>query len=196
MKLYFITSNAHKYTEAGNKLKSHGIETDQLKLNYPEIQADTNEEIMSFGIKWIIEHYLSKIDRPFFIEDAGLFVHSLNNFPGVYSKYVYITIGLEGILDLLSNKLSEEDRAAHFKACIGYFDPTNSDNDNQPTILKGICNGVISHEIRGSRGFGYDPIFIPAGADLTFGEMNIKSKNQYSHRSRGLDKLVEYLTEK
>lgn len=195
MNLYFITSNTHKFAEASKKLEPSGIEIEQLKLDYPEIQADTNEDIMSYGIEWIIEYYGSKINHPFIIEDAGLFVHSLNNFPGVYSKYVYKTIGPQGILDLLSEKRNDEDRVAHFEACLGYFDPSDSVQDNKPKIMKGICNGILSTTIRGSRGFGYDPIFIPVGADSTFGEMSIEDKNQYSHRSRVLDKLRDFLTE-
>jgi len=195
MKLYFITSNTHKFSEAIKKLEPDGIEIEQLKLDYPEIQADTNEDIMSYGMEWIIEYYGDKIDQPFIIEDAGLFVHSLNNFPGVYSKFVYKTIGPQGILDLLAMKNNDEDRVAHFEACLGYYDPTDPDSNKKPKILKGICNGIIATKVRGTRGFGYDPIFMPVSTDSTFGEMSVEDKNQYSHRSRVLGKLRDYLTE-
>lgn len=193
MNINFITSNSHKLAEAQAKFEPEGIIIEHLEIEYPEIQADTNEEIMKYGINWIVENHITKTSKPFFIEDSGLFVHALNGFPGVYSKYVFKTLGPAGIVQLLSNNIELATRTAHFGACIGYFDPQQSNDVQQPLIFIGKCKGTISTELRGAHGFGFDPIFIPENTENTFAEMSIAHKNEYSHRSRALSSLLEYL---
>ena len=119
------------------------------------------------------------------LEDAGLFIDALRGFPGVYSKYVFFTIGLPGILQLLQGA---ENRKAVFRSVYAYSEP-----GQKPVIVVGECNGTISTEPRGEHGFGYDPLFIPKGAKKTFGEMTIEEKNQYSHRAKALEKLITEL---
>jgi len=188
MRLYFITSNKGKYNELNQRLRSLGysIILEQKNLGYPEIQADTVEEVAEYGIKYIKSRYR----YPCVIEDSGLFIDALNGFPGVYSKYVYTTIGLNGVLRLMSDKKREE-RSALFRSVFAY-----AEHDEEPVLFTGECRGVISTDIRGTGGFGYDPIFIPEGADKTFAEMSTEEKNQYSHRGRSMDKLLLYLREK
>ncbi len=193
MNIYFITSNKHKLAEAHAKFSTANIIIEHLELDYHELQADTNEEIMKFGVKWIIDTHRSDIDKPFFIEDSGLFVHALNGFPGVYSKYIFKTIGPQGIIELMLNNTELEARVAHFEACIGYFDPQKANETDQLLVFKGKCEGTLATELRGMQGFGFDPIFIPKGSDQTFAEMQTATKNLYSHRSIALDKLIEYI---
>ena len=174
--IYFVTSNRHKYEEARKIIP--GIE--MLSISYPEIQADTLEEVAKFGVEYLKD----RIDEKFFIEDSGLFIKSLHDFPGVYSSYVFRTIGNDGILKLMKGI---EKREAYFKAIVAFY-------DGSLHIFEGICHGKISYEKRGS-GFGYDPIFIPAGSDKTFGEMEKEEKNAFSHRGRAIRKLAEYLSQ-
>jgi XTP/dITP diphosphohydrolase len=179
MRLKFVTSNDNKYREA-SAIIPHLEWVDKA---YTEIQADSLEEVVSHGVKELIDQGL----EDFFIEDAGLFIHSLKGFPGVYSSYVNRTIGCEGILRLLGKQKEEEKkeekrREAEFRSVIGLY-------SGEITLLKGICKGEISTERKGEDGFGFDPIFIPDGASKTFAEMKIKGKNQYSHRARALEKL-------
>ncbi|NOZ89276.1 MAG: RdgB/HAM1 family non-canonical purine NTP pyrophosphatase, partial [Crenarchaeota archaeon] len=121
---------------------------------------------------------------PVAVEDAGLFVDALSGFPGPYSSYVYKTIGVHGILRLLEG---EENRAARFVSVIAYAGPWGVQ------LFRGEVKGSIAAEPRGSGGFGFDPIFIPEGADKTFAEMNIEEKNMYSHRARAARKLCSWL---
>jgi XTP/dITP diphosphohydrolase len=120
------------------------------------------------------------------IEDAGLFVNALSDFPGVYSKFVFTSIGCEGVLRLL---VPCEDRSAHFEAVVAYCE-----KGGEPQIFKGRVDGEIAGEPRGENGFGYDPIFIPEGEKRTFAEMKTQEKNQFSHRARALEKLAEFLS--
>jgi len=65
--------------------------------------------------------------------------------------------------------------------------------DGKETLFEGICNGRIIRERRGSKGFGYDPVFIPDGSDKTFGEMEMEEKDRFSHRAKATQKLVTFL---
>ena len=123
--LYFLTSNKGKLVEAEKKLLEIDIKIIQKNFGYPEIQAETLEEVISFGSKYIQK----KLDQPFIIEDAGLFINKLNGFPGVYSSYVFHTLGCKGILKLMKD-FPKEERKACFKSVIGYCEP-----DKKPKIL-------------------------------------------------------------
>ncbi len=68
-----------------------------------------------------------------------------------------------------------------------------SEPGKKPVIVVGECSGMISTVQRGEHGFGYDPLFVPHGSEKTFGEMTIGEKNQFSHRSKALEKLVTEL---
>lgn len=181
MRLAFITSNPGKVEEARKYFETLGIEVYQLPLEYPEIQADTLEEVAEYGAKWLS----TRVESPFFLDDSGLFVEALNGFPGVYSAYVYRTIGIEGILKLMEEKT---DRRAHFKSVIAYW-------DGDLHVFRGTVTGEITRAPRGNGGFGFDPIFRPEGFDKTFAEMTAEEKNKISHRGRALQAFATWLKE-
>ncbi len=180
MKLRFITGNENKVKEAKERLGELGFEVVQDDLKPPEVQADTLEEVALFSAKWVVE----RSPAPFFLEDAGFFVDYLNGFPGVYSAYVFNTIGYEGILRLLRYR---SERTARFEAVIAYWD------GSEFHTFKGTVNGTVARNPRGENGFGYDPIFIPEDEKRTFAEMSAREKNSMSHRGRALDRMVEWL---
>ena len=91
--LYFITSNKGKYREVANKLIDADVNVIQKNLGYPEVQANSLEDVVNFGVNYVLE----KINKPFIIEDAGIFIKHLNDFPGVYSADVFYKIGCKGI---------------------------------------------------------------------------------------------------
>ena len=211
MRLGFVTSNKGKHKELQTRLSDLGYEVVQLSISYPELQADSIDEVTRFGLDWInrkindktIEIASIETVELIIIEDSGLFVHALNDFPGVYSKFVFNTIGYIGVLELLKNNL---DRTAHFESCIGVLGleaytganngrsgKINTEISNTIQLVKGRCTGVISPTPRGNKGFGFDPIFIPEGATKTFAEMDTGEKNKYSHRGKAMEKFVEFL---
>jgi len=173
--IYFVTSNKGKLVEA------QGIFDDiiQRNIGYTEIQADKLEDVIVFGMKEIV----AKLQGPVMIEDAGLFVEALKGFPGVYSAYVQKTIGNEGILKLMKDV---EDRRAYFRSVVGYIEPGIG-----PVMFSGEIHGSIGFEQRGSKGFGYDPIFYINGKSLS--EMDIEEKNKISHRGESMRALKQWL---
>ena len=119
--------------------------------------------------------------RKVIVEDDGLFVDSLSGFPGQYSSFVFKTIGNDGILKLLAGSAK---RSAYFLSLIAFYD------GRILSISEGRVNGKITDRIT-EGGWGYDPIFVPDGTDLTFAELE-KNKNEYSHRKRALEKFAQW----
>jgi XTP/dITP diphosphohydrolase len=162
-------------------MAEHGFELDHLKMVYPELQASSLETTIIPGLLWLV----SKYDRPIMIDDSGLFVDALGGFPGVYSSYAFKTLGCEGVLRLMEGV---KQREARFECCIGFLAP-----GGEPFIAKGVARGAISDEMRGSSGFGYDPIFVHEGHVTTYAEMDIGEKNRLSHRGMAMEKFIDSL---
>jgi len=180
--IYFITGNKGKLLEAKEKFSSVDIEIVQKNLGYPEIQTDTLEDVARFGVEYIQK----QLNQPFILEDAGLFIEALNGFPGVYSAYVFHTIGLKGILDILK-EVEMNKRTALFRSVFAYWEP-----GQKSKFFVGECPGTITTQEFGDHGFGYDPIFIPDGKKRTFAQMDVNEKNRFSHRGKSLEKLLDF----
>ena len=174
--LTFCTGNKHKFEEVQAEL---GRELTQYKDGYPEVQADSLEFVVGTGM----DHLDPLIDGPYFVDDSGIFIDSLNGFPGVYSAYVHNTIGNDGILRLMDGI---SDRKAVFRCVIGYRDA-----DGKRHLLVGESKGTIAELKTGDAGFGYDPIFIPEGKKITFAQMDQTEKNQFSPRGKAVRKLKD-----
>ena len=172
--LTFCTGNDHKFREVQTEL---GIRLEQFRDGYPEVQVDTLEEVVISGM----DHLDSIIKGPYFIDDTGISIHALNDFPGVYSAYIFKTLGNKHILKLMEGI---SDRSATFKCVIGY-----RDEKGDRYIMSGQTDGTITKMINGEQGFGYDPIFLPNGSSSTFAEMGDSEKNQISHRGKAVRKL-------
>ncbi|MFY9605812.1 MAG: RdgB/HAM1 family non-canonical purine NTP pyrophosphatase, partial [Thermoplasmata archaeon] len=162
-------------------MRDHGYELEHIKTTYPEIQADTIEETIAPGLKWLMERY----NRPIMIDDSGLFVDALKGFPGVYSSYVFKTVGCEGILRLMEGV---KNRSARFECCIGFLVP-----GKEPHMSKGVAKGSIAEKKAGIGGFGYDPVFVPEGYAKTYAQIDIPEKNKISHRGRAIAMFLKEL---
>ncbi len=181
--LYFVTKNKGKYIEVSELAKEYSIDINMLNIEKLEIQSDDVREIALFSARWVA----GKVDKstPIVVEDAGLFIEVLNGFPGPYSSYVYKTLGVNGTLKLLEGV---ENRRAFFKAVAVLEHPELGEH-----VFEGIVYGRIAYKPKGSRGFGFDPIFIPDGEEKTFAELAPSEKNKYSHRARAFRKLFEWI---
>jgi len=171
----FVTSNKGKFVEASAIIE----DLVQKDIGYTEIQADTLEEVAAFGIKEVA----TRLNGPLMLEDAGLFIEALKGFPGVYSAYVQKTIGNPGILRLMEGM---ENRTAFFRSVVAFAAP-----GMEPVMFAGEVTGKIGSEMRGEKGFGYDPIFYVNGKSL--GEMGLQEKNAISHRSASMKALKRWL---
>ena len=179
--LQIITSNNGKIKEFKEIFGDSKYLPVQNNIDYPEIQASSLEEVEDFGLSWLGE----KIEPPFVIDDSGVFIDNFDGFPGVYTRYVYDTIGLAGVLRQMENI---DNRACTFRCVLGLL--TESGEKRK---FSGECHGTLINELRGDGGFGYDPIFIPQGFDKTFAELAPEEKNSISHRGKAMRKLIDFL---
>ena len=180
-RLSIVTHNPGKVREFREGLKGVPVEFHHVDRTYHELQADTLEEVASFGL----QELAAEVEGDFCLEDSGLFIDALAGFPGVYSAFVYETVGLNGVLKLLKGA---EDRRARFASVVALS------FEGETHLFRGETRGSIARAPVGGAGFGYDPIFVPEGDRRTFGAMPLEDKMARSHRGRALEKLAEFLT--
>ena len=175
--LFFASSHENKFQEAERILTNLGVKVNFSKTTLEEIQSSSLSEIAEQ--KAISAYEL--IQKPVIIEDDGLFIDSLNGFPGPYSSYVYDTIGNKGIMNLLENS---EFRDAKFVSIIAYLGGSDG-----VKLFESSIPGKISSVIE-KGGWGYDPIFIPDGESKTYA--NVSDKDKLSHRAASLKKFSSW----
>ena len=175
----FVTSNKGKVREF-KQILGPEIKIKHLEISYPEMRSNNPEEIARQSAKELAE----KLKKTVVVEDSGLFIHALNDFPGTYSATVHRKIGLEGILKLMRNV---KKRNCTYKSAVAYCEL-----GKKPVSFLGEENGIIANSIRGKFGFGHDPIFVPEGSNKPYGEMEncIEIKK---FRRKSVEKLRDYL---
>ncbi len=188
MKIVFATHNAHKVSEVQAVLGSEyqlvtateaGI-TEEIPEAQPTIEGNALQKA-----RYVYEH----TGLNCFADDTGLEVEALNGAPGVYSaRYAgeHVSYADNNVL-LLKNLAGCENRKARFRTVIALI------VDGKEYLFEGRVEGTIATEPHGEGGFGYDPLFVPEGSQLTFAEMSSEAKNKISHRGRAVAKLVAFL---
>src|SRR6201986_3306444 len=186
--LVFSTNNAHKIEEVAAKI---GGQFDVLSLDAIDFTDDIDETGTTFRANASIKSrtIYHKFKLNCFGDDSGLEIDALNGEPGVYSaRYAGEHGNHAANMDKVLEKIQgETNRLARFKTVISLL------RDGEEHFFEGVVEGTIRQERSGSGGFGYDPIFEPAGYDITFAEMSMKEKNAISHRGRAVEKLVAFL---
>ncbi len=188
MRLIFATNNQHKVEELRSLITAEfdiiTLEEAGIDIDIPE-PYDTLEANAAGKSRTIYEMTGTNC----FSEDTGLEVAALNGEPGVKSaRYAGESRSFDANIDkLLINLADKTNRSARFRTVISLL------LEGRETQFEGICEGRIIDEKKGLQGFGYDPVFIPAGSDKTFAEMSLSEKGQFSHRAKATQKLVAFL---
>ena len=186
--LVFATNNAHKLEEVrailGNDFQIASLKEIGCHDEIPET-ADTLEGNAMQKAQYIKD----KFGMDCFADDTGLEVDALNNAPGVFSaRYAGPGHDSEANMKKLLHEMEgKENRKARFRTVITLL------LDGKEYTFEGIVKGNIIEEKRGDSGFGYDPIFVPEGYDLTFAELGNDIKNNISHRAEAVKKLSAFL---
>ncbi|MCL5020972.1 MAG: RdgB/HAM1 family non-canonical purine NTP pyrophosphatase [Bacteroidetes bacterium] len=192
MKVVLATHNHHKVEEIRNILAALDIELLSLDA-FPEIgeieeDGDTLEENARKKARTVFEatHFLSLAD------DTGLEVEALGGRPGVYSarysgENATYQRNNEKLLGELKG-LPPERRKAKFRCVISII------GERTDEIAAGEVPGKIIDAVRGTNGFGYDPLFMPDGYDATYAQMDSELKNKLSHRAMALEQAKEILS--
>lgn len=185
VKIVFATGNPHKLQEINEISKGSGVEFILPPAGFNPIENGTTFEENSF-IKAKeaarLSHCISLAD------DSGLCVEALNGEPGIFSAR-YDSTPQKRIDKLLNNLAPFGNRSAKFVCAMTLVDEFGQILDKEI----GECCGQIAKTQSGHNGFGYDPIFIPNGYEITVAEMSEELKNTISHRSIALNKILEYI---
>ena len=191
MKLIFATANRHKLEEVRAML-SESVQIMSLSdIGFTDEIPET-ETTLEGNALLKARHIRERYGLPCFADDSGLEAEALDGAPGVYSaRYAGVDGSLEvrakaNIAKLLHALSGKTNRKARFRTVIAYIDA-----DNREHLFEGIVNGTIIEESTGREGFGYDPVFLPDGYDMTFAQMLLCEKNRISHRARAFRKFAE-----
>ena len=195
MKLVLASSNAGKLVELRELLGDTGIElVAQSDLGVEDIEETGSTFVENALLK--ARHACAVTGLPALADDSGICVDALGGAPGLYSaRYSGRHGDNEGNIDKLLAALKDvpdERRGAHFYAVIVAL---RHAGDPRPIIAEGVWNGRILHQRQGTRGFGYQPVFLDTEHDISAGEIDDALKNRVSHRARALAALRERLPE-
>lgn len=205
-KVIVASQNKNKIAELKAIFDKYGMEIiprDDAGLPEDEVEetgstCEENSLIKAKAVREMIacnDDMKEYFDSPVIADDTGLWVDALNGEPGIYSaryagenatykdNYTKLIHELEGV--------PEEERTAHFITVITMLYP-----NGEKVVASGLCEGRIGTEPKGEEGFGYDPVFIPAGYDQSFAELGQDFKNEHSHRAKALAQLERILEEK
>lgn len=188
MDLIFATNNKHKLSEISDILNSKFNILSLKDIGFNQDIPETQNTIEGNALQKA--HFIhDRYSQNCFADDTGLEVEALNGQPGVYSaRYAGVEQDFNKNIDKLLNELQDiENRKAAFKTVIALI------YNEQEFLFEGIIHGIITNKRRGSKGFGYDPVFMPDGYDETFAEMNSSKKNSISHRALATFKLANFL---
>lgn len=187
--IVFATNNAHKLCEIrriiGERFRVLSLSDIGCHDDIPETGM-TLEENALMKACYVKEHY----GYDCFADDTGLLVDALGGAPGVFSARYAGGEGHDSEANmrlLLQNMADKNNRSARFRTVIALIE------GDVEHLFKGECEGTITRERSGTDGFGYDPIFLPEGYNLTFAQMSPDEKNAISHRGRAVSKLISYL---
>lgn len=186
--LVFVTNNLHKLKEIseiiGDEFRIISLAEIGCYDDIPE-DAATLEGNASYKARYVYNKY----GRDCFADDTGLEIDTLEGRPGVRSaRYAGEDCNPENnIRKVLGEMEGQTERQARFRTVISLI------RKGMEVQFEGTVEGVILYEKRGKEGFGYDPVFLPDGYQLSFAEMPLEEKNKISHRARATRKLTDHL---
>ena len=187
MTVYLASNNPHKARElqalAGVGRRPFALRTAKDIGGMPDVAEDTGTFEGNAKVKARALHRQAPQGCGVLSDDSGLCVDALGGLPGVESAYFAGKAGNpKANLDLLIERLkgvSPARRTAHFVCVLVFIDPTGRE-----FLFEGRCDGTLLERPEGSQGFGYDPLFVPAGHKATFSAMAPETKNSLSARGR------------
>ena len=188
MDIVFATNNKNKIKEITSLLNQNINILSLSDINFFDEIPETSDTLK--GNAFIKADFINKkFNYNCFADDTGLFIDALNGEPGVYSaRYSGEEGNSKKNIEKVLKKLSGvKNRDAHFTTVISLI------LNGKKYFFEGSVFGRISNNIKGEQGFGYDPIFIPDGYDISFSQMDLSEKNKISHRAKAVKKLIEFL---
>ena len=181
--VFFVTGNDSKFMEVSDFIECQNV---SIKLKQSNVKID---EIQSLDQKRVVLHKALTVwnilKKPFLIEDSGVFFERYNQFPGVFTKFLYKGIGMEGVL-----KLVKEGDRAFFRLYLMYVY-----GESKYEIFEGICYGTVTktHDFCSPKNFIFSNIFLPDNSEKTYAELRRGEKiNPFSYRLSAVKKFLKW----
>lgn len=181
--LIYVTGNKYKIFTAKKFLEPYGINVIGKKIECPEIQADSIEEVAKFSAEYACQELGTAVLK----NDMGLVIPALNGFPSAYTHYVEDTLGEDGILKLMNGI---ENREAYFYECLAYAAP-----GEETKIFISKTDGILDIKKSGEFGWSWDRIFIPTGETKPMANFDDDERANFWSEQGYID-LADYLNSK
>jgi len=188
IELLFATHNANKVTEVRHILANSYRIITPSDIHFTDDVEETGTTFQE-NARIKVDAYQSAYSGNIFAEDTGLEVEALNGAPGVITaRYAGDNANAsENMIKLLAQLKDTPNRKGQFRTviCLKLNEHIH--------YFEGICKGTIGNQVLGEGGFGYDPIFIPAGYQKSFAELGAEVKKKVSHRAKAMQKMIDFL---
>lgn len=187
--IFLASGNPHKIEELKQMIEPFGIEL-KSTLDFPDAhEVEEDQPDLKGNALKKARYWFNETGIPSLADDTGLEVDILDGAPGVYSaRYAGDNVTYDENVDKLLREMEgESDRKARFRTVIAFLDGSDEH------LFEGVCEGEITTYRKGEKGFGYDPVFQPAGFGQTFAELSSEEKNKISHRGLAFQKFLTYL---
>ena len=185
--ILIATHNVHKKEEIQQILGENFPVTSLIDY---DIHDEIVEDGTTFHANALIkaQYCFDTTGKPSLGDDSGLVVEALDGRPGIYSaRYAGDHDFAKNMAKVLEELEGAENRKAYFVTVMCLVDETGTN------YFEGRVYGNLTKEVRGEKGFGYDPIFIPGNYEITFAEMKAEDKNKISHRKKAIEQFLEFM---
>lgn len=179
--LVYVTGNEIKFNVASKTFKNTGITLLQKKLDTPEIQSKSVQEVAKYSASWASE----KLGKAVIVTDAGFLIEALNGFPGPFIKFVNQWFSVEDYMNLMKGK---SNRRIIIQDCLAYCYP-----NEDPIVFTGSYIGELAMEPSAKPGTPIDRLFIPQGLHMPIAEIPEEQMLAYWSSGEIMSKFKEYI---
>lgn len=186
--IIFVTGNKYKFQVAEKAMQKHAIKLTQKKLETPEIQAESVEDVAAFSAMWAAD----VLKKPVVVSDGGCYIDALNGFPGPFIKYINNWLTANDLLNVMKDKAN---RNVVWKDCLVYCEP-----GEKPKTFVSYFEGTIARKVGKviyRKEYGWmDSLFIPEGHVKTLSELPTEEYLNYWANPKNYNswkRLVRYL---
>lgn len=175
-----VTGNTKKFNQIQEALSHHGISVERAAIELEEIQADSGEEV----VRDKVQKAFAQINGPVLVDDSGIYFDTYSEFPGIYSKFVFQSIGYEGLM-----RLYDEGDGAAFISYVGYMD----DSQSGPQIFRGEAHGTLTRDFEQPENpeMPYAPFFISDGHTKPIAQESPEERAT-DHRHNALNAFAQW----
>ncbi|QAA33593.1 non-canonical purine NTP pyrophosphatase [Clostridium manihotivorum] len=179
--LIYVTGNSVKFEVALNAFNNTGVNIIQMKLDTPEIQSKSVQEVAMYSARWASK----QTSKSVIVTDAGFYIEALNGFPGPFIKYVNEWFSADDFINLVKGK---SDRSIFIQDCLAYCHP-----DSEPITFTGTYRGRLATQPSLNQGTSIEKVFIPEGFDVPISDIPPEEMISYWSNGEIMSKFKDYI---